>query len=66
MRGHQSRSAIQRVTSGGINKHGAITGALAAVGLLGARQDPRLSTEFRVIKPTKAEVAGGEPLGALS
>lgn len=65
MRGHQSRSATQRVRSRARQRMRCNYRRLGGSWPAWRCQTPIPSPGFRVIKPTKGEVAGGEPVAAL-
>lgn len=65
MRGHQSRNATQRVRSRARQRIRCNYRRLGGSWPAWHCQTPIFSPGSRVIKPTKGEAAGGEPVGAL-
>lgn len=65
MRGHQSRNASQRVRSRACQRIRCNYRRLGGSWPPWHCQIPISSPGFRVIKPTKGELASGEPVGAL-
>lgn len=65
MRGHQSRSATQRVRCRARQRIRCNYRRLGGSWPAWRCQTPIFSPGSRVIKPTKGEAAGGEPVGAL-